>query len=255
MKPTAIIITYNEEKIIAENLQVLTKLAERIIIIDSYSTDSTCEIARKFGAEIFSRRFDDYASQRKYALALVENGGWVLMLDADEILSKELVSEISNLSLETENVGYFMKRIDVFCGRKLKYASENLSFPRLFRVDKIIISRAVNEQYEFIGPTGNLVGELLHYSFNKGIQDWLHKHVRYAYMEANLIEVSSKSLSFRQGIKRLVYRSRLKMLVLFFYYFIARGGILDGKRGILYIFLKLSYERNINLIKWYEELN
>jgi len=255
MKLTALIITYNEEKIIAENLQVLTKISERIIIIDSYSTDRTCEISKEFGAEIFKRRFDDYSSQRNFGLSLVENGEWVLMLDADEILSAELVDELINLTVDNSNVGYYIKRVDVFCGKKLKYASENLSFPRLFKSDKIIISRAINEQYVFAGPTSSLKGVLLHYSFNKGIQDWLHKHVRYAYMESKLIGVRTKPSTFRQRIKGIVYRSRFKMFILFIYYVFVRRGFLDGSRGMLYIYLKLLYERNIRLIKWYENLN
>jgi glycosyltransferase involved in cell wall biosynthesis len=256
MNPVAVIITYNEEKIIAETLKAITKLVDKIIIVDSFSTDGTCEIGKEFGAEVVKRKFDDYSSQRNFALSLVSDDEWVLMLDADEILSTELVNEISALSVETSQVAYYMKRVDVFCGKKLKYASENLYFPRLFRSDKIVISRSINEQYEFIGSTGRLKGVLLHYSFNKGIQDWLHKHVRYAYMESNLLEAKNiKPSTLRQSIKIIVYKSRFKIFIMFMYYFFVKRGFLDGRRGLLYINLKLSYEKNINLFKWYKDLN
>ena len=256
MIPAAVIITYNEERIIAKTLKVLTELVDKVIIVDSYSTDRTCDIAREFGAEIFRRPFDDYCSQRNYAMSLLSPGEWVLMIDADEILSEQLIDEIRNIPRETSDVVYYIKRVDIFCGKKLRYASENLAFPRLFRSDKIVISRAINEQYEFIGSAGRLKGELHHFSFNKGIQDWLHKHVRYAYMESQLFNgKDSNPKTLRQSVKRIIYRSRFKIVIMFLYYVFFKLGFLDGRRGLLYIYLKLSYERNINLIRWYEDLN
>ena len=254
MRPTAVIITFNEENIIAETLTAIKKVADRIVILDSFSDDRTCDIGETFGAEIFKRRFDDYSTQRNFALSLVETSNWILMLDADEILSDELILEIQNLSEEDEVAAYYLKRVDVFCGKELKYASENLYFPRLFRRKQIVISRSINEVYRFTGRTKRLKGVILHHSFHKGIQDWMSKHVRYAYMESKIIGDLSDTQNLRQFVKRKLYRSPLKIFILFFYYVIFRRGFLDGSRGLLYVFLKLSYERNITLFRWHEKL-
>ena len=255
MNPTVVIITHNEENIISQTLEAVADISKKIVIVDSFSTDNTCEIARNFGVDVYQRKFDDYSSQRNFALSLIDKNSWVLMLDADEILSKELIKEIRNLQIHNNTVAYYIKRVDVFCDKTLRYASESRYFPRLFRSDKIKISRSINEVYEFIGQTKKLKEVLLHYSFNKGIQDWMVKHVRYAKMEADLIGENPTTSSVRQRVKRILYRSRYKLPILFCYYVLIRRGFLDGKRGLLYIYLKLSYERNIKLIKCYDNLN
>lgn len=255
MRPTVVFITYNEENIIAKSLKAVKKVTDQILVLDSYSSDRTPEICESLGAAVFQRRFDDYSSQRKFALSLVDSSAWVLMIDADEILSDELILEIQNIPENNDIDAYYIRRVDVFCGKELKYASENLYFPRLFKLKRISISRSINEEYHFNGKTEKLKQIIRHYSFNKGIEDWMNKHIRYASMESQLIGETNVNQSARQIVKRILYRNPLKLVVLFVYYVLVRRGFLDGSRGLLYIYLKLSYELNITLIKWYRRLN
>ena len=90
---TPLILTYNEAPNIARSLQKLT-WASRIVIIDSYSTDKTLEIAATYPkVEIFQRRFDSHTNQWNFGMEKVETG-WVLSLDADYVLSEELLNEL-----------------------------------------------------------------------------------------------------------------------------------------------------------------
>ena len=90
---SAVIITRNESRNIRRTLSRLY-WCDEIVILDSYSTDDTVEICREFGCRVFSRAFDGYGTQKRHAVALAKND-WILCIDADEVLSEELVREIT----------------------------------------------------------------------------------------------------------------------------------------------------------------
>ncbi|WP_431212833.1 glycosyltransferase family 2 protein [Puia sp. P3] len=89
---SAVIITRNESRNIRRTLSRLY-WCDEIVILDSHSTDETVEICREFGCRIFFRAFDGYGAQKRHAVALAKND-WILCVDADEVLSEELVGEI-----------------------------------------------------------------------------------------------------------------------------------------------------------------
>ena len=89
------IIAYNEEKIIAQCLEKLT-WANEIIVVDSGSSDKTVQICEKLGAKVIYNKFENFGKQKQFALNQTANN-WVLSLDADEVLSDELISEIKNI--------------------------------------------------------------------------------------------------------------------------------------------------------------
>jgi len=91
-KLSAIILTSNEEKNIADCIRSLT-FADEVIVIDDCSVDATVALAKKMGAKVVTRKLDDFASQRNYGLS-VATGDWVLFVDADERVSKNLRNEI-----------------------------------------------------------------------------------------------------------------------------------------------------------------
>lgn len=91
-KLSAVILTSNEEEDIADCIKTLS-FADEIIVVDDCSTDATVTIAKKIGARIYTRKLDDFASQRNYGLS-VATGDWVLFIDADERVSKNLRNEI-----------------------------------------------------------------------------------------------------------------------------------------------------------------
>src|SRR5690348_5353228 len=86
---SAIFITYNEESDLPEAMESLRGVADEIVVVDSGSTDRTCEIARECGARVVSRPFINFSDQKNFAVAQAAHD-WVLSLDADERLSSEL---------------------------------------------------------------------------------------------------------------------------------------------------------------------
>jgi glycosyltransferase involved in cell wall biosynthesis len=89
---SAVIITYNEQKIIADTLSRLW-WCDEIIVVDSGSTDKTVEICEQYGCSVFTRTFTGFGDQKNYGVSKASND-WILCIDADEILSESLVDEI-----------------------------------------------------------------------------------------------------------------------------------------------------------------
>jgi len=259
---SAFILTYNEEKILPECLKALDFVSE-ILVFDSFSTDGTLEIARETGAKIVQRKFDNYANQRNEALKNISaNADWVLMVDADEIITPELKNEILEVtSDETNPISlYTVRRKDMFQGKWIKYSSGYPTwFGRLFKNGKVWVEREINEEYHTSGQVGYLQNHLIHYPFNKGLEYWFEKHNRYSSMEAinanmkladkpkmiNLI--SGDPIKRRKIQKYLIMQLPFRPQIVFFLFFILRGGFLDGKTGYIFCKLRKTYEWMIEL--------
>ena len=253
---TALIITLNEENIISKCLSRLS-FVDEIIIFDSFSSDDTINIAKSYGARVVKRRFDNFASQRQAALSSVkENCDWVLMLDADEILTDDLKKEIITVtSLEQSDSMYMVRRKDIFLEKWIKRSSGYPTwFPRLFKNGSVQVRREINEEYITKGKKGYLKNHLVHYPFNKGLSWWFHKHVKYAEMEAikmneerkvkvNFLSIFSRDPQVRRKFqKRLSYFFPFRPTIIFFLLYIVRGGFLDGKAGYYFCLLRKTYE-------------
>ena len=120
---TLIILTYNEELHLQRCLESVKNLAERIIIVDSFSTDKTCEIAQQFGAEVIQRKFVNQAEQFQWALENTNiSTEWVFRLDADEYLTPELYKEINDrIKTIPHNVNGIVFKLRVyFMGKWIK---------------------------------------------------------------------------------------------------------------------------------------
>ncbi|HCN8177975.1 TPA: glycosyltransferase family 2 protein, partial [Escherichia coli] len=98
MKFSVLIMTLNEQKNIASCIKSVQPFSDDIVVLDSISTDDTVAISNQLGARVYNRVFDNYASQRNYGInELKYDNTWLLMLDADEILTEELGEEILKL--------------------------------------------------------------------------------------------------------------------------------------------------------------
>ena len=258
MTITALILTYNEEGIIAECLDAIT-FVDKIVVLDSGSTDNTSKIAQEFGAEVVYRKFDNYSSQRNFGLGLIKSG-WILMIDADEIVTKTLSTEITMLvERDPKEDMFLVRRKDYFKGRWLRYAGFYPTWiPRLFKAGTVKVDRAVNEQYVSINGEGKLIEHLNHYPFNKGTQFWYEKHIRYAFMESNVLQqdsslgisllsdlISSSFLKRRSAIKKLSFLLPFRLPLIWFYLVFIQRGFLDGREGMQFISMRLDYERLI----------
>jgi glycosyltransferase involved in cell wall biosynthesis len=132
-KITSITLTHNEEHDIERCLKALQWADERIVI-DSYSTDNTIQKAEGLCTRFIKREFSDFSSIRNFGIREAK-GEWVLIIDADEVVSKELADEIHKV-IEKEDVdAYYINRVNYMYGIKLSYDQPDYSI-RLFKKTK-----------------------------------------------------------------------------------------------------------------------
>lgn len=227
---TPLILTYNEAPNIKRTLDQLT-WAKKIVVIDSYSTDDTLAIVKSYPqVEIFSRKFDSFANQCNYGLEQIHSE-WVLSLDADYILTEELISEINSLSLDNLCDGYFVNFQYCVFGKPLR----GTLLPHrqvLFKKNQAhYVDDGHAHQVIVTGKSGHLNSHIYH-DDRKPLSRWLKSQDNYMILEAKkLLETPQKQLSLGDKIRRTKI---LAPFVIFFYCLILKGGILDGWIGWYY---------------------
>src|SRR5271169_999095 len=159
---TAILISYNEKLDLPRALASLAEIADEIILVDSGSTDRTCEIARSFGARVYTRQLDSLAEQKNYAASFASND-WVLSIDCDEELSPELHASIKVWKHQTpDKNGYDFPLMTNYLGGWIRhsgwYPDHKL---RLYHRGRVKFVSAVHEGVRMEGPPGHLSGHLL----------------------------------------------------------------------------------------------
>lgn len=169
MNLSVAIITFNEERILERTLKSVENIADEIIVIDSFSTDSTLEICKKFPkVKFLQRKFDGFGIQKNFA---IENcsGKWILFLDADEIpddLAKKSIHEIvtqQEPEFKVYNIGFN----NIFLEKILKYGGwGNLWRERFFMRNSGKYSEdIVHESFETPKDKGKLRGKINHYTY------------------------------------------------------------------------------------------
>jgi glycosyltransferase involved in cell wall biosynthesis len=227
MKISAVIITFNEEDRLPDALASLQGVADEIVVVDSYSTDRTPEIALQSQTKFYQNRFEDYGQQKNIAMQKAAHE-WILNLDADERVSPELKKSILELK-ETKvpgNVAAFaIKRKSFYLGRWIRhsgwYPDKKL---RLFRKNGSIWQGRIHERLQVTGAVAPLSGTILHYTY-RDISD----HVR----RLNLYSTFLAEEIVRQKKKCLVLRLFILPQVTFFRHYVWRLGFLDGFAGLV----------------------
>ena len=132
-------MTLNEEDKIARCIESVKEISDEVLVLDSYSVDDTVSIAQKMGARVESHHFEGYIKQRALSVSLAKNE-WVLALDADEFLSPELASEISDILRSPKAEAYYLNRFNAINHYFIKHGSW---FPhriiRLFKKDSMYL--------------------------------------------------------------------------------------------------------------------
>lgn len=136
MKLSVAFITFNEDRIIEKNLDSIHNLADEVIVVDSFSTDHTVEICKKFPKVKFvQKKFEGFGQQKNYAISLC-NADWILFLDADEIPDQQAQQSIKKIA-EAETSPFNVYEIgfnNIFLGKALKHGGwGNIKRERLFR--------------------------------------------------------------------------------------------------------------------------
>jgi len=201
-------ITKNEEQNIGRCLQSVTEVVDEIIVVDTGSTDNTCQIAQGFGAKIQPFIWNDNFSDARNASLDLATGDWILFLDADEELEKESGAILHSAVLEPEKEGYFIKIVNVFGDDRCPERSADMVF-RLFRNKKSYrFQGAVHEQ---IFGVINEQNEGPHYQF---IEDVVIYH--YGYLNSHL-EVKDKKRRNRILLEKELINKPDNLLVRFHY--------------------------------------
>jgi glycosyltransferase involved in cell wall biosynthesis len=254
---SVLVLTFNEEVNIGACLASVS-WSDDVVVFDSFSTDRTVELARAAGARVVQHAFDDYGKQRERALRCGLKHSWVLVLDADERVEPGLAEEMrSVVGANPGHAAYRMLRRDYFFGKWIKHATLYPSwFVRLLRHERARYEdRSVHEYPTVDGSVGELRGHLAHYSFNKGLGEWVAKHNRYAEHEAReaLVSLAAGRVDWggllagdpvrrRRALKGLSYRLPFRPTLRFWYMYVLRGAWLDGWAGLTYCRLLRFYE-------------
>ncbi|MBI1240904.1 MAG: glycosyltransferase [Nostoc sp. RI_552] len=244
---TPLILTYDEAPNIERTLQQLT-WAKTIIVIDSYSTDETLEILSDYPQiTVFKRKFDSFACQCNYGLQQVKSQ-WVLSLDADYILTDEIVNEINNLPLDTTIDGYFAKFKYCVFGKPLR---GTMLPPRqvLYRREKASYQDDGHAHLVLVEGKSSQLTAYIHHDDRKSLNRWLWAQQRYMVIETKkLLETPNHELSLGDRIRK---QKIFAPFIVLFYCLIIKGGILDGKYGLYYALQRVLAEilLSINLIE------
>ena len=229
---TALILTFNERENIGRALAALSS-AKQIVIVDSFSTDETIEIAkaRHPNITITQRRFDTHATQWNFGLAQIRTL-WVLALDADYELSPGLIDELENLQRADEISAYEAKFEFRIFGRALR-ASVYPPRPILFRKARCnYYDEGHTQRLAVTGSTRQLSGRVYH-DDRKPLSGWMWAQDRYATIEArHLLATPVAQLNFQDRLRRKIV---LAAPLMFFYLLFARGLLLDGWPGWFYV--------------------
>jgi glycosyltransferase involved in cell wall biosynthesis len=235
---TPLIITYNEAANIRRTLEKLL-WAQRIVVIDSGSTDETIELLRRYPqVTVFSHPFSDFASQCNFGLTHVLSP-WVLSLDADYELSDELANELGSLKALEVPVGYQVRFVYRIYGRPLR---GSLYPPRtvLYRKD-LAFYRNEGHGHRLVldGPVIQLRGVIYH-DDRKPLSRWLVSQQRYAREEAShLLRCNHSALPLVDKVRLLGWPAPI---AIFFYALFVRGCIFDGWPGWYYVLQRVIAE-------------
>ena len=258
---TVIIAARNEEANIERCLSSLSP-AERVLLIDSNSSDKTVPIARECGAEIYEFKYKGgYPKKRQWALDYLPiSTEWVFLIDADEAVPEKLWKEISRtINRKDAADAYLITKGLHFLGRRFRFGGFSHSAILLFRkgkahFEKLFVAPAdsqdmeVHERMLVDGSIRKLNTPLIHEDF-KGLEAYITRHNFYSTWEAqhrfhflktgNWGEESVHPKLFgntqerRRWLKKLMLRLPCEPLLWFAYHFIFRFGFLEGRAGLI----------------------
>lgn len=228
---SVLIITLNEEIHMYELLSDL-EFADEVIVVDSFSKDSTKSICESFkNVRFIENKFENYTTQRNFAIDQARNN-WILFIDADERLTPALKAEIIETVSHNQEVSaylfyrkfYFKKKILRFSG----WQTDRIF--RLFKKDKCRYThkRLVHEKLDVDGKIAYFKNRLIHYSY-ADYESYKGKMITYGKLKARE--------KYQSGFKPTVFHEYGHSTYNFLYQYLIRLGILDGRKGIIICYL------------------
>lgn len=260
---TFIILTKNEEVNLPDCLKSIAGFAKRVVIVDSGSTDKTIEIARKYGADVYVHKFENYACQFNWAIDNTEiSTKWTFRLDADERLTPALCKELEFLMMKHNNDsinGVTMEAWLYFMGRRIKHGCHNKRKMMLFKTGVGRIENRKMDEHTILleGTVVYAKERFIHYDF-KDMTHWINKMNWYAtremqdyfeFMDGKSSSIKGDSTISMTRKKKFGVYYKFPMFIrsnlLFFYYYIFKLGFLDGKEGFVYHYMYHRWYRTL----------
>ncbi len=243
MSLTVAILTQNEQEMLPRAL-ASAAFADEVLVIDGGSSDGTVSIAQAAGARVVERPFDDFARQRNVALDEA-SGGWILFLDADERITRELADEVREVISRADAAdAYAVPRRNMALGRWLDWHPGGAPDApvRLVRRGAARWSGQVHEQLEGATRTGRLSATMVHLT-HRSVGELMDKINRYSEHEAaELVARGAKAPGTRELLG--TYGSALKALM--------RSGLKrEGTEGAIEACL-LAFNRTLVAAKVWE---
>jgi glycosyltransferase involved in cell wall biosynthesis len=247
---SVIIMTLNEEENIEQCLKSMYGWSDDIHIVDSHSTDKTTEIAKKYTNNIYSIEEGHWSYIRNWALSNMSlKYEWVLHIDADEWLTKELKDEISQkINSDPDEIGFYSHIKFIFLNKWLKHGGQRFKKIILFKHDEVRYAEKGDDNYTiFKGKAGLLKNDFVHQDL-KPFSAWIDKHNKISLRAAKrysaikegkkefLPKVADETIDGRLGLQKIWNRVPLllKPFLMFFYIYFIKLGFLDGREGLIY---------------------
>lgn len=245
---SALAITFNEEEHIERFINSLS-FADEIIIVDSNSTDRTIEIAKEMNVKVYQRDFDNFSSQKNYAIKKASHD-WIVFFDLDEIISAELANEIQEkIPSNTDTSAFKVKRNFYFMGKHIKYSGfQNDAVVRVFKKSAGYYSGdLVHETLKINGQTEILKNHADHYSY-RTFDLYSEKLTHYSKLQAEML--------YKKNIRPQFYHFFFRTFWRFFHQYFIKLGILDGKEGFILAYVSgfSVFKRYINLWLMYRKI-
>ena len=268
--PITILLAAKNEAVNLPRCLAALEPAERIIVLDSHSTDETATIALKLGAEVV--QFDyrgGYPKKRQWALDTIAiDTPWVFLLDADEVVPEPLWQEIEGVINQPDSLdAYLIIKGFHFLGQRFKYGGFSFSavllfkrgtsrFERLFDDDSNSLDMEIHERIVVDGRIGVLKTPLIHEDF-KGLEAYITRHNKYSTWEARLRyqylttgiygeetiipRLLGNSQERRRFLKALIIRLPFEQHLWFLYHYVFKLGFLEGRPGLIASQIRSAY--------------
>ena len=225
IKLSVVIITYNEERNIERCINSVKALADDILVVDSFSTDNTCELALKNGARVVKHAFEGHIEQKNFAITQSKYP-FILSLDSDEALSNTLKESILKVKENKDFDGYKMHRLTNYCGKWIRHSGWYPDTKLRLWNSSLGHWNGINphDKFELIKGSSETIlqGDLLHYSYYS-----LSQHKQQARKFASISSDALINMNVIILIFKLIFSSIISFLRIYFF----RLGFLDGKAG------------------------
>jgi len=245
IKISAYIVTLNEEARLDRTLKAASKIADEIIVVDSGSTDKTAEIAKKNKAKFIFHKWKNISSQKNFAQNKCKND-WVLTLDADEVLSEDLIKEIKEIKKNPKADAYKLKICDMLPGDlKPRMLAKTYNQVRLYNRKKANMPDDLTHDRVVLGDgctVEQLKSKVWHYSYVSLTQLWF---------KLNMYTDELVQVALKKNKKYSKLRLYTEMPRQFLFYYFIRRYCMYGTCGF-WMATSYAYFRFLKIAKWFE---